>query len=417
MTLPHRTFLALQGPCSPFSAELCKALQRQGHSVLAVNFNGGDLLYRTGLEQRLYRQSADSLGEFLSDLYGRRHITDQLLFGDQRPVHRPATAMAPAFGVRTHVFEEGYLRPHWITLEPDGVNAQSRLPRHGDWFREAYARLGPAPEPRQFHSAFWKRASHDVIYHLAGLANPLIAPGYRNHAPIKAPKEYYGYIKRFTMLKWHKPRDAARIETLLTEESPFFVLPLQLNGDAQILQHSPFLDMTDVMERVMTSFARHAPGDARLVIKNHPLDMGLVPYQKQVRELARHLDIEARVLYLESGDLNRLLSRATGMITVNSTSGIVALEQGLPTLALGDAIYAFDGLAQTSGLDGFWEHPQPPQPELITAFRNTLAHTVQINGGFYCQPAIRLAVDNSLPALNAAVSPLEELLEWLPHAA
>lgn len=415
--LSHRTFLALQGPCSPFSAALCRALQNQGHRVLTLSFNAGDLLYRAGQQQRLYRQSTDLLSEFIGDLYEREHITDQLLFGDQRPVHRPATSLAPAFGVRSHVFEEGYLRPYWITLEPEGVNTQSRLPRQGDWYREAYARLGPAPVPRQFRSAFWKRATHDVAYHVAGLANPLLAPRYRNHAPITAPREYSGYIKRFTLLKWYKPRDAKRIETLVASGSRYFVLPLQLNGDAQILRHSSFRDMSDVIKRVMTSFALHAPADTQLVIKNHPLDMGLVPYRRQIRQLANHLDIEHRVVYLESGDLNFLLSRAEGMVTVNSTSGIVALEKGLATLALGDALYAFDGLAQRAGLDDFWHAPQPPCPKLVTAFRQTLAHTVQVNGGFYCQPAIRMAVDNCLPRLNADVTPLEELLAWLPHAA
>ena len=30
--------------------------------------------------------------------------------------------------LRLHLFEEGYLRPDWITLEREGVNANSRLP-------------------------------------------------------------------------------------------------------------------------------------------------------------------------------------------------------------------------------------------------------------------------------------------------
>ena len=80
------------------------------------------------------------------------------------------------------------------------------------------------------------------------------------------------------MLRFHKPRDSALVDGLVRAATPFFLLPLQLGSDAQIRDHSRFDDMAGVMEFVMESFARHAPVEARLVVKNHPLDMGLVNY-------------------------------------------------------------------------------------------------------------------------------------------
>ena len=47
-----------------------------------------------------------------------------------------ARRVADLRGVRTYVLEEGYLRPHWLTLELDGVNGYSRLNRDRDWFIE-----------------------------------------------------------------------------------------------------------------------------------------------------------------------------------------------------------------------------------------------------------------------------------------
>jgi capsular polysaccharide export protein len=41
----RRTFLFLQGPCTPFFRELARALRGQGHCVRRVNFTAGDLLY------------------------------------------------------------------------------------------------------------------------------------------------------------------------------------------------------------------------------------------------------------------------------------------------------------------------------------------------------------------------------------
>jgi capsular polysaccharide export protein len=47
---------------------------------------------------------------------------------------------------------------------------------------------------------------------------------------------------------------------------------------------------------------------------------------------------------------------------------------------------------------------------LFGYFRNTVMHTAQVNGGFYCQPSIDLAVNNAAHILEACPSPLEKLL-------
>ena len=47
------------------------------------------------------------------------------LFGDCRPIHRAAHDVATAMGIDVGVFEEGYLRPDFITLERHGVNGNS----------------------------------------------------------------------------------------------------------------------------------------------------------------------------------------------------------------------------------------------------------------------------------------------------
>lgn len=407
-----RAFLFLQGVCSPFYPRLARRLSDDGHRVVKVNFNAGDLLYwqHTHSENHLFRGRLEELDDYVQDLWQRYAITDQVLFGDRRPIHRPAVDNAAAAGVRTHVFEEGYFRPFWITLEREGVNGHSLLPRDPEWFF-ATGKALPAPQkPVCFKSSFNIRALHDIGYHAAGLANPLVAPHYRNHSPITAPAEYLGYAKRFTQLKVWKRRDAKRISTLLASGKRYFMLPLQLNTDAQIRDHSPYANMQAVISDVMTSFARHAASDTLLCIKNHPLDMGLVNYAGLIRTLARQLGLEGRIVYLESGDLNALVKQATGTITVNSTVGIVALEKGCPTHALSDPIYQLPGLTHQGTLADFWQAPTPPNPQLFSYFYRTVMHATQVNGGFYCQPSIDLAVNNASRILEACPSPLEALL-------
>ncbi|HAZ97987.1 MAG TPA: capsule biosynthesis protein CapA, partial [Halomonas sp.] len=193
-----RAFLFLQGVCSPFYQRLARRLTDDGHRVVKVHFNAGDIAYwqRTHSHHHLFRGPLRELPAYMTSLWQRYGITDQIVFGDRRPIHRPAVDQAPAAGIRTHVFEEGYFRPFWITLEREGVNGHSLLPRDPQWFFETGKALPELPPPVRFRSSFKIRALHDVAYHLAGLANPLVAPHYRNHAPITAPVEYAGYIRR-----------------------------------------------------------------------------------------------------------------------------------------------------------------------------------------------------------------------------
>jgi capsular polysaccharide export protein len=404
-----RRFLFLQGVCSPFFARLGDRLAERGHAVFRINFNAGDRLYWGRRPAWNYRGRPAELGGFLERIYRECGISDQILFGDRRPVHRPAIGRADRLGVRSHVFEEGYFRPYWITLEREGVNGHSLLPRDPDWFRAVGDELPGAERSVAFASPFSRRAAHDFAYHLAGAANPLLFPGYRNHAPVSAPMEYLGFIRRMIVLRATAARDAATIERLVSSGGPYFVLPLQLGSDAQIRDHSRFEGMAEVMAFVMASFSRHAAGDMRLVIKNHPLDASLAGYRGTIARLEREFGLEGRIDYLESGNLERLVGSARGVVTVNSTVGSLALGLGCPTVTLSDPIYNLPGLTFQGTLDDFWKLAEPPDHELFRRFRKAVMHTTQVNGGFYCRAGIELAVSNCVPLLEAERSPLEIL--------
>lgn len=406
-----RSFLFLQGPATPFFARLGDRLRAEGHAVHRIHFCAGDVVYG-GLRSAIhFRGPIEHLSDFLDETYRRFGITDQVLFGNRRPIHRPAVDHGQACGVRTHVFEEGYFRPYWITLEREGVNGHSLLPRDPDWFRETGARLGDPPVPVGFASPFWVRAVHDVAYHVAGLANPHLFPRYRTHAGVTAPVEYAGYLCRFARLRLIRERERRRAQEIARAGTPYYVLPLQLNSDAQIRDHSRFEHMGEVIEHVLASFSCHAPPATRIIIKNHPLDAGLINYGRIIRDCTRRFDIVGRVEYLEDGDTMMLLARAKGMVTVNSTTGIAALERGIPTLTLSDPIYNLPGLTCQVPLDEFWREATPPDSDLFACFRRCVMYSTQINGGFYSPAGIALAAKNSIRWLTAEQSPLEELLK------
>ena len=84
-----RSFLFLQGVCSPFFARLGAQLAADGHRVVKINFTGGDVAYwrmRPALPFSVV--PLPSCRRFLDEQYRRFGISDQILFGDRRPVHR-----------------------------------------------------------------------------------------------------------------------------------------------------------------------------------------------------------------------------------------------------------------------------------------------------------------------------------------
>jgi capsular polysaccharide export protein len=411
----QRTFLFLQGVISPFFPRLADRLEDHGYTVRRVNFCAGDSLVWGQRPAVNYRGGLDGLEMFFSRLFDRERVSDLVLFGDERPVHRPAIALARQRGIVVHIFEEGYLRPNWFTLERYGVNANSRLPRSPEWYRAVASRLPPGGRVAETHPSLGVRARHDIAYHLANLVNPITHPGYRTHRPHTAIREYLGWAWRFASLPWVRRRDACAIARLIGGRCRYFLLPLQLNADAQITRHSPYRNMREVMNVTMASFAAHAPDDAWLVIKNHPLDTGLSPYRRYLASIAADLGITDRLLYLETGHLPTLLDHASGVVTVNSTAGISALLHRVPTLALGEAIYDLPGLTFQGGLDAFWTAAEVPDRALFGAFRKTVIDCTQINGDLYTDGGIAMALDSCVQRMEgedtlAALLDLEQTM-------
>ena len=105
-----------------------------------------------------------------------------------------------------------------------------------------------------------------------------------------------------------------------------------------------------------------------------------------------------------------LVGGARGVVTVNSTVGLIALAKDIPTLTLSDPIYDLPGLTCQWPLDEFWHNCIPPDGNFFERFRRCVMHATQINGGFYSSAGINLAVENSARILSAERSPLEMLL-------
>ena len=128
MSGESRVFLFLQGPHGPFFHRLGRMLQAAGCGVWRVGFNAGDRAFWFQPSTYLpFTQPLDEWSDHLNKLIDDKGITDIVLYGDTRPVHAMAVAVAKERGITIHVFEEGYMRPWWVTYERGGSNGNSRL--------------------------------------------------------------------------------------------------------------------------------------------------------------------------------------------------------------------------------------------------------------------------------------------------
>jgi capsular polysaccharide export protein len=292
-------------------------------------------------------------------------------------------------------------------MESGGVNANSSLPRDPAHYLEAAAELGPWDGGKASENSFARRAVEDVLYHSAMVLAARLYPGYRTHRPWHPYLEYANAAGRFLRGPLSRRRLARMAREFEQRRQPYYLFPLQLNADVQIRQHFSSGRMEPAIEQVVDSFARQAPKDALLVLTEHPLETGVVDLKRVARQCARSAGVESRVLALEGGSPHDFIRLARGMITVNSTTGLVAMACGVPVIALGRAVYTLPGLTFQGALDDFWLGATPADPALFDAFRRVVADRTQINGGFYGDSAIAMAVQGAARRLeqHAAQAP------------
>ena len=412
MIFKAKSFLFLQGLATPFFSVLGSRLRRYGANVLRVNFCAGDHLWWHG-PSRNFRGTLSQLPVFLESLFSEHSFTDVILFGDMRPIHQVAIHIARTKGAAIHVFEEGYIRPDWITVERGGVNANSPLPRDPNWYHEASSFVSIPRRTLPVKVPLPVRGIQDLAYRLANAFNAGLFPHYETHRPRHAFLEYFGWAKRYLRLPARKPDDARLIQEVLSHSGPVFFFPLQLNGDSQILHHSPFSNIDQAITQVVESFSRFAPPDALILIKNHPLDTGLDKPERSTFRVARGHGVEKRVHFIETGCISTILNEITGTVVVNSTVGLSSIWRGRPVCALANPIYKMPGLTFESTLDDFWKNPTEPCPQLFEAFRKTLLHVNHVNGDFFTPRGIYRAAAGCRRMLKE-LSPLEELLQKIP---
>lgn len=379
----ERTVLLLQGPPSGFWGELGDGFTSAGAKVLKVNLCLGDRLYWGRRGAIAFRGARKDWPRFLEELIRARRITDILYYGDRMPYHAEAAEVAARHGVRAYAVEFGYLRPGWITLERGGMGAWSHFPNDPATIL-ALSETLPSIDARRLHAhAFGVEAFNEVV---CNLVNSFDALFYRSYDPSRFYVPLVEYLSSFlrSARRWRQRPTAAEVEReAASGRWPYALYALQLQNDWQIRANSPFRDQREALDKVIGSLSRCAPPDMRLIVKLHPMDVGMIDWGRETAAIARRHGVADRILFIDGGDLDRLMAQAVAVFVINSTVGLHALRAGRPVKALGIAVYDMAGLTMQCAFDEIWHAPSPPDPRLVDALVKVLGATIQVRGSFY----------------------------------
>ncbi|MCG7656000.1 capsule biosynthesis protein [Wielerella bovis] len=387
----HRRILLLQGAIGSFFFELAQWLKQGGARVFKINFNGGDSFYYPESQPDTYPYQAafSEFHDYLEDFIHQNQIDAVVCFGDTRMYHRVAKEICMAKNISFWAFEEGYFRPHWVTLEETGVNAFSPLPRDAQWFQAAFSQLKQQDyiEPEPVAGGFRPVALIAAQYYWQMFVERHRFPDYQHHRSSSIAYYVKAWLLSGLRYVWYQYTERHKAQRIRRGElGKFFILPLQVSTDSQIRVHSDYSTVRACLQHVLSSFAINAPDDTKLVVKHHPMDRGFVNYARDIRRfLRRHPQMRGRVIYVHDVPLPDLLRHGIGMVTVNSTSGLSALIHHMPVKILGHASYDMQGLTSQQHLSQFWKQAEQPDEALFHAYRMYHINHTQINGNFYTQ--------------------------------
>jgi len=293
--------------------------------------------------------------------------------------------VANAVGVELFVFEEGYVRPDYITLERFGVNDYSHISRERSFYERLDLETLPVPLAFSTHFSQTRMVMSAIVYYLVSNLLFFIYPHYEHHRDFSSIKEALYGARNIVRKLYYKFKERDYPELIKGELSKrYFFVPLQTYNDFQILEHSEYRSIEKFIIEVLESFAKEASEGAYLVFKHHPVDRGRKDYEDFIFHQAALLQIDHRVLLFHDVHLPTCIKNALGTVTISSTVGLSSLYHGIATITLGNAIYDIEGITcKGRTLDEFWRDPTPPDKVLFERFRRYLIHTTQLNGSFY----------------------------------
>lgn len=421
-TLPSkRIFLFLQGPNGRFFSSLASELRKLGHECRRVNLCPADWLFWRGRDSDNFRDGSQHWRAYIRQYLQVHQVTDIILNGGRRSYHEIAREEARKQHVQIYATDFGYLRTDWIAFEKNGMSGDSLLTRDPEEIHALARKIPHCDFSKKYVQRFRHMAAAEVMGNAADILFGWMFPGYQSYHLYHPLQTGYGSIRRKVAARFFRSHANTLIQRRLEESDmrPLFLFPMQLESDSQIRFYSSFSNMREPLELIIHSFAKHAPASAKLLIKVHPLDPGVVGWRRTVKQIVADTGMTDRIDYIDVGLLDEIIRACRGIVTINSTVGIIGLRFQKNVKVLGQAIYDIPGITFQGDLDDFWQTSNLLDLELRQSYLKVLAGCLHVRGFYYSNPGMRAAAQGIAFRLhtNSVNAPLDpDSSSWLNHS-
>lgn len=144
----------------------------------------------------------------------------------------------------------------------------------------------------------------------------------------------------------------------------YIFFPFQVYDDTQILIYSKLMKMEEVVWFLINQiqiYNKNKKCHLRLVIKQHPADIGRKNYINLFRKLKKDYK---ELVYIVDGSIESIIPKALCTVTINSSVGFESLVLGTPVITLGKAFYNYKLLVEV------WEEHTDFQHCLESVIKN-----------------------------------------------
>lgn len=278
---------------------------------------------------------------FFTEQLSKKKI-DILIGGGVTAFERCGLSVAKKMGIKTLFIWEGMFRPDTISIDKEGMNAESSL----------YTK-----DMNDINNSETSKEA-ELFYH--NFKNNYLRSRSVQHKISMERKDkfriYHQFIRRFSERSYSE-RIRLPIQQLLFArinyyakkhkycnikdiKKPFIFFPLQVHTDSNYIINSEFFPFSRAIDLVIEAFQLliKRKSEYSLVIKEHPYDAMRIRYETENK----------RDIYWINPmrSINEIINNpfCVGTTTVNSTAGLESLIFNKPVLIIGKAVYSKPGL-------------------------------------------------------------------------
>lgn len=325
--------LLLQGPIGNFFYEFSRYIDKHDASVYKINFTFAErFFYRR--ESTNYNGKIDAWPIFFKDFVKNNKINKVFILNDSRPYHQPIINICYEDNIQLYVFEDGYFRPGYITLEPFGVNGNSP-------YRDNISQSILESNVPKIELKLKSKLTSRLIFSILSNFNFIFSKNYIPYRPTNSLYWSKNYLNYFFVTVRNFFNDKKIVKNITKSKKKVFFVPLQVFDDTQIKFHSKYNNSFEFIYEVLDAIKDYDKRDAILIFKQHPGDRGILNYQKKILQYVKKSKILNEIYFNYTTDADDLIKISDGVILINSTLGINAARMNKPLYFAGRSVYDF----------------------------------------------------------------------------